>query len=134
MTGPDTPGRTTSTPDIPDSDIPEPGFIPSEDDELGLPDSDIPDVPADSEPDEVILEPDVEKARDLTGETGYEMLGTDELLPESETTEFEPPDRLSADTLHRRTAEEEERGETLDERLAEEEPDPALSYDEFDEN
>jgi hypothetical protein len=132
VTGPDTPGRTPSAPDIPD-DVPEPGFRPSEDDEPGLPDSDFPDVPADSEPDDVILEPDVEKARDLAGETDYEALGTDELRPESETTEFEPPDRLSADTLHRRTAEEEERGETLDERLAEEEPDPALSYDEFDE-
>jgi hypothetical protein len=44
-----------------------------------------------------------------------------------------PPERWSAGVRYGVTAEEQEEGESLDQLLAEEEPDPALNYDEDDE-
>ncbi|GAA2754646.1 hypothetical protein [Actinopolymorpha rutila] len=139
MSSPDLPDRTPAGDDIPDPDV-------SGEDSLDLPDSEIPDVDADLDlPDagdipqdptegesDVLLEPDVEAARDVAGDAGYDPLVTDELRPESDVTEFEPPDRLSNDTRLRRTADDEEHGETLDERLAQEVPDPTMEIDDDD--
>jgi hypothetical protein len=44
-----------------------------------------------------------------------------------------PPERWSAGVRYGVTAEEQEEGESLDQLLAEEEPDPALNYDEDNE-
>ena len=141
MSSPDLPDRTPAGEEIPDPDV-------TGEDNLDLPDSEIPDAEADfdldlpdsgdvpqdpteGEPD-VILEPDVEVARDVAGDAGYDPLVTDELRPESDVTEFEPPDRLSRETRRRPTDDDDERGDTLDQRLSAEIPDPAMEIDDDD--
>ena len=51
--------------------------------------------------------------------------GVDDVLDEG----YSPPEKWSVLERFGNTAREEREGETLDERLAEEEPDPALRYD-----
>ena len=51
-----------------------------------------------------------------------EGLTTDELRPEEEVTEFEPPQGPSTPTSEGLTPREEEYGETIDDRLAQEQP------------
>ena len=92
-----------------------------EDEELRS-DPDI-DLPEDEFPDEVELveDPDVLAARDLAHES--DPLVTDELRPEDEVLEFDPPDDPSTPTDSQITVTDHRRGETLDERLQQEEPD-----------
>jgi hypothetical protein len=63
-------------------------------------------------------DPDVESV-----ELDDEGLTTDELRPEDELTEYEPPQEPSTPTSEGLTPRDEEYGETIDERLAQEEPD-----------
>ena len=51
--------------------------------------------------------------------------GVDDILDEG----YSPPEKWSVLEKFGNTAEEEREGETLDQKLAEEEPDPALAYD-----
>jgi hypothetical protein len=51
--------------------------------------------------------------------------GVDDILDEG----YSPPEKWSVLERFGNTAEEEREGETLDQKLAEEEPDPALAYD-----
>jgi hypothetical protein len=105
--------------------------VPSEDDlgDLALPEDDDlrtdPDIepPDDEFPDEVELveDPDVATARDLASEA--DPLVTDELRPEEEVLEFDPPDDPSTPTDAQITVADNRRGESLDERLEQEEPD-----------
>ena len=92
-----------------------------EDDELRT-DPDI-ELPDDEFPEEVELveDPDVAAAREFAHES--DPLVTDELRPEEEVIEFDPPDDPSTPTDHQITVTDHRRGETLDERLAQEEPD-----------
>jgi hypothetical protein len=55
--------------------------------------------------------------------------GVDDILDEG----YSPPEKWSVLEKFGNTAEEEREGESLDQKLAEEEPDPALQYDEEDE-
>jgi hypothetical protein len=73
-----------------------------------MPDPDLPGVPED---------PD---------EAEYESLRTDELRPETELTEYEPPDEPSPELEDPQTPAEEQAGETLDERIAQEEPEEGM--------
>ncbi len=97
-----------SGPDAPDQgpDIPEPNFRPPEDGGPELPDSEIPEPPETVTPEaetpgiddlgpDVILEPDIDRAIDQLDVREGEELYTDELLPESESVEWEPPDEPS---------------------------------------
>jgi hypothetical protein len=54
--------------------------------------------------------------------------GVDDILDEG----YSPPEKWSVLEKFGNTAEEEREGETLDQKLAEEEPDPALAYDDED--
>jgi hypothetical protein len=54
--------------------------------------------------------------------------GVDDILDEG----YSPPEKWSVLERFGNTAEEEREGETLDQKLAEEEPDPALAYDDDD--
>ncbi|MET9019046.1 hypothetical protein ABZV93_03600 [Actinopolymorpha sp. NPDC004070] len=139
MSSPDLPDRTPAGDEIPapdvtgedNLDLPD-SEIPDEEADLDLPDAgDVPQDLSEEEPD-VILEPDVEAARDVSADAGYDPLVTDELRPESDVTEFEPPDRLSRETQRRPTDDDDERGDTLDQRLAAEIPDPAMEIDDDD--
>src|SRR6478735_6508459 len=56
--------------------------------------------------------------------------GVDDILDEG----YSPPERWSVLEKFGNTAEEERNGETLDQKLAEEEPDPALAYDDDDDS
>lgn len=56
-------------------------------------------------------------------EAERDALTTDELLPEDRLVEYEPPDAPSPPTAAQQTEAEERTGETIDDRLAEEEPD-----------
>ncbi|HWM00345.1 MAG TPA: hypothetical protein VNP20_23600 [Nocardioidaceae bacterium] len=67
-------------------------------------------------------DPDVESVEEAV-ELDDEGLTTDELRPEEEVTEFDPPQEPSTPTSEGLTARDEEYGETIDERLAQEEPD-----------
>ncbi len=67
-------------------------------------------------------DPDVESVEEAV-ELDDEGLTTDELRPEDEVTEFDPPQEPSTPTSEGLTARDEEYGETIDERLAQEEPD-----------
>lgn len=58
------------------------------------------------------------------GEEEYEALGTDELRPESEVLEYEPADAPTTPTRTRETIADQARTETIDERLAQEQPAP----------
>ena len=55
--------------------------------------------------------------------------GVDDILDEG----YSPPEKWSVLEKFGNTAEEEREGESLDQKLAEEEPDPALQYDDDDE-
>ena len=68
------------------------------------------------------VDPDLDAARELSGEADAEGLTTDDLLPEEETVEYDPPDDPSTPTTLGETALDEEVGETLEDRLAQEEP------------
>jgi protease I len=50
----------------------------------------------------------------------YDALRTDELRPESEVTEYEPPDYPTPRTRDRETVQDQRRSDTIDERLAQE--------------
>jgi hypothetical protein len=67
-------------------------------------------------------DPDVESVEEAV-ELDDEGLTTDELRPEDEITEFDPPQEPSTPTSEGLTHRDEEYGETIDERLAQEEPD-----------
>lgn len=92
-----------SGPDAPDPgpDIPEPDFRPPENGGPDLPDSEIPEPPETGTPGtddlgpDIILEPDIDQAIDQMDVHEGEELYTDELLPESESVEWEPPDEPS---------------------------------------
>lgn len=64
--------------------------------------------------------PEIEEQNEAREE---EALSTDSLRPEDETTEYEPPFRPSTPTAEGETPAEAREGESLDERLAQEEPD-----------
>lgn len=66
------------------------------------------------------VDPDLDAARDVS-ERG-DALTTDDLLPEEDMTEYEPPEEASTPTVLGETELDEEVGETIDERLAQEEP------------
>lgn len=92
-----------SGPDAPDPgpDIPEPDFRPPDNGGPDLPDSEIPETPETQTPGtddlgpDIILEPDIDQAIDQLDVHEGEELYTDELLPESESVEWEPPDEPS---------------------------------------
>jgi len=67
-------------------------------------------------------DPDVQFIEDAASEDDEEGLTTDELRPEEEVTEFEPPRGPSTPTSEGLTPAEQEHGETIDDRLAQEEP------------
>jgi hypothetical protein len=68
-------------------------------------------------------DPDVESLEEAAAVGDEGGLTTDELRPEEEVTEFEPSQEPSTPTAEALTHREEEYGETIDERLAQEEPD-----------
>ena len=67
-------------------------------------------------------DPDVQSIEQAASEQDDEGLTTDELRPEEEVTEFEPPPGPSTPTSEGLTPLEQEYGETIDDRLAQEEP------------
>ena len=67
-------------------------------------------------------DPDVQSIEEAASEQDDEGLTTDELRPEEEVTEFEPPPGPSTPTSEGLTPLEQEYGETIDDRLAQEEP------------
>jgi hypothetical protein len=67
-------------------------------------------------------DPDVQSIEEAASEQDDEGLTTDELRPEEEVTEFEPPPGPSTPTSDGLTPLEQEYGETIDDRLAQEEP------------
>ncbi|HEX6446584.1 MAG TPA: hypothetical protein VF053_15925 [Streptosporangiales bacterium] len=82
--------------------------------------------PAGPEPGE-IRDPDLAAAEGEVdrkqAEDERRALTTDELLPEDRLVEYEPPDAPSRPTAEQMTEAEERAGETIDDRLTEEEPD-----------
>jgi hypothetical protein len=68
-------------------------------------------------------DPDLEWARAQAPEHDPRSLTTEELRPEDEMIEYEPPDEPSPETAAGYTAADELAGETIDERLEQEEPD-----------
>jgi hypothetical protein len=68
-------------------------------------------------------DPDVQSIEEAAAEDDDEGLTTDELRPEEEVTEFEAPPGPSTPTSEGLTPLEEEYGETIDDRLAQEQPD-----------
>jgi hypothetical protein len=71
-------------------------------------------------------DPDLEAARTRAPTHDPMALTTEELRPEDELVEYEPPDEPTPETALGLTADDERAGETLDERLAQEEPDERL--------
>jgi hypothetical protein len=71
-------------------------------------------------------DPDVQSIEEAASEQDDEGLTTDELRPEEEVTEFEPPPGPSTPTSEGLTPREQEYGETIDDRLAQEEPEPEV--------
>lgn len=69
-------------------------------------------------------DPDLAAARgqEPAADDDYDALKTDELEPEAADAGWDPPDALTMPTATGRTAAEELAGETLDERLRQEEP------------
>ena len=67
-------------------------------------------------------DPDVQSIEEAASGQDDEGLTTDELRPEEEVTEFEPPPGPSTPTSEGLTPLEQEYGETIDDRLAQEEP------------
>ena len=70
---------------------------------------------------DLLDDPDLATARDL--EHLGDPLVTDELRPEDEVVEFEPPDELTTPTDHQVTLDDVRHGETIEDRLTQEEPD-----------
>ena len=68
-------------------------------------------------------DPDLERARAQAPEHDPQSLTTEELRPEDEMIEYEPPDEPSPETASGYTTADELAGETIDERLEQEEPD-----------
>jgi hypothetical protein len=69
-------------------------------------------------------EPEVQSVDEPHPEVGEERtLVTEQLLPEDDTNEYSAPDQPSTPTSEGLTPLEEEYGETIDDRLAQEEPD-----------
>ncbi len=118
------PGADGPSPIPPGPDIPDPDFRPDDDGAPPLPDSELPEgAPEPQLPeDEEFLDPDVERARDVAGESEYDSLHTDQLLPESSSTEYDAPAAPSAAARQGVEPATEGRTETLDERIAQEEP------------
>ena len=67
-------------------------------------------------------DPDVQSIEEAASEQDDEDLTTYELRPEEEATEFEPPPGPSTPTSDGLTPLDQEYGETIDDRLAQEEP------------
>jgi hypothetical protein len=68
-------------------------------------------------------DPDLESIEEEAAEDDDAGLTTDELRPEEDVTEFEPSQEPSTPTSEGLTPRDEEYGETIDDRLAQEEPD-----------
>ncbi|MGH3367487.1 MAG: hypothetical protein ACRDOY_09805 [Nocardioidaceae bacterium] len=68
-------------------------------------------------------DPDVEAIERAATEDDDLGLETDELRPEEESVEFEAPEEPSTPTSHGYSSLDEEYGDTIDDRLAQEEPD-----------
>lgn len=69
-------------------------------------------------------DPEVRSVDEPSPEVGEERtLVTERLLPEDDTDEFDAPVQPSTPTSEGRTPLEEEYGETIDDRLAQEQPD-----------
>ena len=68
-------------------------------------------------------DPDLEAARAQAPRQDPKTLTTDQLQPEEDVTEYEPPFEPTRETAAGVTAEDERIGETLDERIEQEEPD-----------
>jgi hypothetical protein len=118
---PDPEERTIQPDPLPDSEIP-PG---PEEEQLPLDGIPAPDE-VDAVGDEELSESDRDPARELENELEADALGTDQLRPEDDVVEYEPPDAPSAASRQGVIPEEEGRTETLDERLAQEQPEPDL--------
>lgn len=67
-------------------------------------------------------DPDLPQPEQPSDAEEYEALRTDELRPESEVTEYDPPDEPRPELTDPPTPADERGGETLDERVAQEEP------------
>lgn len=78
-------------------------------------------------------DPDLEAARAQAPSQDPQALTTEQLRPETELTEYEPPYGPTPETAAGVTAADERAGETLDERLAQEEPDVPGDIDETEE-
>jgi hypothetical protein len=97
--------------------------------EMDAPDAERIDPDFDPEPgDDVEVEaptddPDLEAARSQASDQDPMALTTEELRPEDELVEYEPPYEPTPETAYGYTPDDERVGETLDERLAQEEPD-----------
>ena len=81
-----------------------------------------PPDPAEVDPAEEV-DPDLDAARAAAPEQDPSALTTEELRPESELLEWEPPEEPTPETAAGHTAADEREGETIDERLEQEEPD-----------
>jgi hypothetical protein len=114
---PDPEERTIQPDPLPDSEIP-PG---PEEEQLPLDGIPVPDEVGDVGGDGS-SESDRDPARELENELEADALGTDQLRPEDDVVEYEPPDAPSAASRQGVIPEEEGRTETLDERLAQEQP------------
>ena len=88
-------------------------------------DPDVESVPGDDTEVEApeTLDPDLERARAQAPEHDPQSLTTEELRPEDEMIEYEPPDEPSPETAASYTAADELAGETIDDRLDQELPD-----------
>jgi hypothetical protein len=79
-------------------------------------------------------DPDLEAARAQAPSQDPMTLTTEELRPEEELTEYEPPYEPTPETASGVTAADERAGETLDERLQQEEPEAEAGQAEVDED
>lgn len=122
--GPDIPGRPG--PDIPEREGPDLAEERVNSEVPAEPGPEIPDRPPEAEvPAPEMLSPDVEETMRQQREVPLPAEGpqpTDELLPESETLEYEPPDEPTSLGGDLPTPSDERSGETLDERLDQEQP------------
>jgi hypothetical protein len=101
-------------PDAPDMDAPETERI----------DPDLESEPSDdAEAEPPTDDPDLEAARSQAPDQDPMALTTEELRPEDELVEYESPYEPTPETAYGYTADDDRVGETLDERLAQEEPD-----------
>jgi hypothetical protein len=77
-------------------------------------------------------DPDLDAARAQAPTQDPISLTTEELRPEEELIEYEPPFEPTPETASGSTAADERAGETLDDRLAQEEPDQPADLREAD--